>query len=353
MTKFDIKLIKRVIDRLKDIDKKLLLDYHIVLLPDFFIDHFLTFDEFEVNIPKIENIYKQGGGNIPGIKQKISQGGNASNTALALAKLGLSSHLICRTDELGLYLLDYFLGRNGVDLSGVKIDGQLAITAALEFGKKHTNIMIGDAGSVTDFSFDILTEKDKELISKSDMLCVTNWNLNKRGTDLAENVFKYAKKFNIKTFFDTGDPSSRKNEIPDLTNNVLANPNLDILGLNEVELSYYSGFEIKSIDDAIKAINSLKKKVNARIDLHTANFSCSTNEKFTFIPTINIENKYRSTGAGDIWNAGNIFADILKFNVDERLFFANSIAAYYISSPEPLPPDIKDITSFISNLIKL
>ena len=353
MIKFDIKLIKRVIDRLKDIEKKLLLDYHIVLLPDFFIDHFLTFDEFEVNIPKIENIYKQGGGNIPGIKQKISQGGNASNTALALAKLGLSSHLICRTDELGLYLLDYFLGRKRVDLSGVKIDGQLAITAALEFGKKHTNIMIGDAGSVTDFSFDILTEKDKELISKSDMLCVTNWNLNKRGTDLAENAFKYAKKFNIKTFFDTGDPSSRKNEIPDLTNNVLANPNLDILGLNEVELSYYSGFEIKSIDDAIKAISSLKKKVSARIDLHTANFSCSTNEKFTFIPTINIENKYRSTGAGDIWNAGNIFADILKFNVDERLFFANSIAAYYISSPEPLPPDIKDITSFISNLIKL
>ena len=89
MTKFDKSLVKRVIDRLKDIDKKLLLNYHIVLLPDFFIDHFLTFKEFEDDIPKLKNIYKQGGGNIPGIKQKISQGGNASNTALALAKLGL------------------------------------------------------------------------------------------------------------------------------------------------------------------------------------------------------------------------------------------------------------------------
>jgi len=353
MTKFDKKLLKRVLDRLKDIDKKLLLNYHIVLLPDFFIDHFLTFSEFEDNIPKLENIYKQGGGNIPGINQKISQGGNASNTALALAKLGFSSHLICRTDEFGLYLLNYFLGRKGVDLSGVKTDGKLAITTALEFGKKHTNIMIGDVGSVSDFSFDILNEKDKELISKSDMLCVTNWNLNKMGTDLAENAFKFAKKYNIKTFFDTGDPSSRKNEISSLINNVLANPSLDILGLNEIELSYYSGIEIKSADDAINAINLLRKIVSARIDLHTANFSCSADERFTFIPTPNIENKYRSTGAGDIWNAGNIFADILKFENDERLFFANSVACFYISSLEPLPPDIENITSFISNMIKL
>ena len=123
MTKFDKSLVKRVIDRLNDIDKKLLLDYHVVLLPDFFIDHFLNFNEFEEDIPKLENIYKQGGGNIPGINQKISQGGNASNTALALTKLGFSSHLICRTDEFGLYLLNYFLGRKGVDLSRVKTDG--------------------------------------------------------------------------------------------------------------------------------------------------------------------------------------------------------------------------------------
>jgi sugar/nucleoside kinase (ribokinase family) len=352
MTKFDKLLVKRLIDRLKDIDKKLLLDYHIVLLPDFFVDHFLTFSEFKNSISKIENIYKQCGGNIPGIKQKISQGGNASNTALALSKLGFSTHLICKTNEFGLYLLDYFLGRNGVDLTSVKTNGNLAITTALEFGKNHTNIMIGDPGSVSDFSFEILDEKDKKLITKSDMLCVTNWNLNKRGTKLAENVFKLAKKYNKRTFFDSGDPSSRKNEIPNLIKNVLSNPNLDILGLNEVELSYFSGIKIKSIDDTKKAIKTLKKKVSARIDLHTAKYSCSADEKLTCILTPGIEYKYRSTGAGDIWNAGNIFADILKFENDERLFFANSVACCYISSKEPLPPNIENITNFIYNIQK-
>ena len=350
MTIFDKSLIKIVIDRLKDINKKSILDYHIVLMPDFFIDHFLTFGEFEDNISKIEKIYKQGGGNIPGIKQKISQGGNASNTALALAKLGFSSHLICRTDQFGLYMLNYFLGKNGVDLSCVKTDGKLAITTALEFGEKHTNIMLGDVGSVSDFTFEILDEKDKELISKSDMLCVTNWNLNKMGTELAIKAFQFAKKHNIRTFFDSGDPSSRKNEIPLLINNVLSDSNLDVIGLNEIELSYYSGIEIKTFDDVIKAINVIKTKVSARVDVHTANFSYSSNGKLNFIPTLDIDKKYRSTGAGDIWNAGNIFADLLEFEDDERLFFANSVASYYISCPEPLSPDIVNIIRFISNI---
>mgnify|MGYP005838861481 CR=1 FL=1 len=350
MVQSDKLLIKRVLNRLKEIDKKSLFDYNVVLIPDFFIDHFLILNEFKDSISKIEKIYKQGGGNIPGISQKISQGGNASNTALALTKLGCSSHLICRTDEFGLYLLNYFLGRNGVDLTRVKTDGRLAITTALEFGKKHTNIMIGDPGSVSDFSFEILDEKDKELISNSDMLCVTNWNLNKMGTDLALNAFRFAKKYNIKTFFDSGDPSSRKNEIPILIKKVLANPNLDILGLNEIELKYYSGMKIKKINDIKKALNLLKKKIKARIDLHTANFSCTANEKIILISTPNLDNKYRSTGAGDIWNAGNIFADLLNFEHDERLFFANSMACCYISCPESTPPDLEKIKKFISNM---
>ena len=187
----------------------------------FFLDHFLMLNEFENDFSRIKEILFQGGGNIPGITQKISQGGNSANTALALARLGLSPHLICRTDKLGFHLLEYFLEKNSVDISHVKTDGKLAITTALEFGEKHTNVMIGDTGSVSDFSFDLLDEKDKDLISKADMVCVTTWNLNKNGTDLAKRVFELAKKHNTRTFFDTGDPSPRKEDIPTLINNVL------------------------------------------------------------------------------------------------------------------------------------
>jgi len=338
----------KLLDKLRQLEKKKLVDFNVVLLPDFFVDHFLTMDEFETSVNRIKEIHLQGGGNLPGVLQKIHQGGNAANTALALAKLGIKSHLICRTDEFGLHILKYFLGKNGVDLSGVKTDGKLAITAAMEFGEKHTNVMIGDTGSVSDFAFDILDKKDLETISNSDMTCVLNWNLNKNGTEFARETFEFAKENSVKTFFDTGDPSPRRNEIPQLIKKVLADKNLDILGLNENELLHYSNIKTSSDEDVINAAVSLKEKIHARLDLHTANFSCTVDKKYTAVPTIKLSKIYRATGAGDAWNAGDIFAELLDFDYDERLLFANSVAGYYISSPEPAHPTLEKIMEFTS-----
>jgi len=340
----------RLLDNLKQIDKQKLKELHVVLIPDFFVDHFLFLDELESTFTKLKDIYQQGGGNLPGIKQKIHQGGNAANTALSLAKLGIKSHLICKTSEFGLDLLKYFLGRNNVDLSGVKTNGELAITTALEFGEKHTNVMIGDPGSVADFTFETLDEKDLELISNSEMLCVLNWNLNKNGTKLAKEAFRFAKQKNVKTFFDTGDPSPRKNDISELIKNVLTENNLDILALNENELSHYTNTQTYSDQEMVQSAMQLKNKINARIDLHTSRFSCTINKKTTIVPTQKTLHKKRATGAGDAWNAGDIFSELLNFEDDERLLFSNSIAEYYISSPTPIHPNLEEISGYISKI---
>ena len=339
----------RLLNRLKELDQDRLLDLHVTLLPDFFIDHLITLGEFENISNKIKDVYNQGGGNLPGFEQRIHQGGNAANTALALARLGVKSHLICRTNEFGLHLLKYFLGRHGVDLSGVKTDGKLAATAALEFGENRTNVMIGDTGSVSDFSFDVLDDKDLSVISNSDIVSVLNWNLNKMGTGLAREMFRFAKKHSKKTFFDTGDPSPRKDEISTLIDTVLTDKNLDVLGLNENELLHYTSINNISDEELIKAAISLKKKMHARVDLHTTDFACTVNTKPVVAPSLKLSKIYRSTGAGDTWNAGNIFGELLGFDDEERLLFANSSAAYYISSPEPIPPALNDVIEFIGN----
>ena len=338
----------RLLEKLNQIDVKRMPDFHVVLLPDFFVDHFLTMDKFERTFTRIQDIYMQGGGNVPGILQRIHQGGNAANTALALARFGIKSHLICRTDDLGLHLLQFFLGKSGVDLSGVKTDGKLAITTAMEFGKQHVNVMIGDTGSVSDFTFEILDENDLQTVSNSDIVCVVNWGLNKKGTGLAKDVFKFARKHAAKTFFDTGDPSHRKNEIPELTKNVLTDKSLDILGINENELLHYGDLtKAKNDKDIINAAVSLKKKIHARVDLHTANFACTVNKNCTVIPSLQLSKIYRVTGAGDTWNAGNLFAELLNFDDDERLLFANLVAGCYIASPDPIQPNLEKIISFI------
>ncbi|HUT00114.1 MAG TPA: carbohydrate kinase family protein [Candidatus Thermoplasmatota archaeon] len=340
---------KRLLQRLVGLERKKLSTFHVVLLPDFFVDHFVFFDTVEKTCNSIKTIAAQGGGNIPGVTQRIHQGGNAANTALGLARLGMSTHLICQTDPFGMHLLQYFLGKNGVDLSGVKTDGKVAITTALEFREHCSNIMIGDPGSAATFSFERLNDHDHELIASANLVGVTDWNLNRFGTDLAWKVFERARKYNVRTFFDSSDPSPRTHDIPEMIQKVLMNPNLDIFGLNENELRYYSNNTCKTQAEMISAIKSLKKKIPARIDFHTALFSSSVQRTVTVIPSISLRTVYRSTGAGDAWNAANIFADLLGFADDERLLFANIFAGVYISSPDILHPTIDTVINFMKN----
>ncbi len=342
---------KRLLQTLQSLDRKEISMFHVVMLPDFFADHFISLNTVEKTCNAVKTVAAQGGGNLPGIAQRITQGGNAANTALALARLGISAHLICRTDPLGGHLLQYFLGKNGVDLLGVKTDGNLAITTALEFEEHHANIMIGDPGSVATFSFELLNDHDRELIASADLVGVTNWNLNRFGTDLACNVFELAKKHGVRTFFDSGDPSPRVYDIPELINKVLTNHQLDIFGLNENELRYYSNSSNKTQEEMISAAVLLKKKIPARIDLHTSLFSGSIHNTFIVVPTMPLSTVYRSTGAGDAWNAANLFAELLGFADDERLLFANMFAGYYISSPDVVHLTIDMCINFIKNAL--
>jgi len=341
---------KKLIKTLKETDFQILNEYNVVLLPDFFIDHFIKLKNFENSYEKIKIIHEQGGGNYPESSQYITQGGNSANTALALSTLGVKPHLICKTSRFGLYLLEFFLGKEGVDLSCVKTNGKLAITTALEFEDNNSNVMIGELGSVSNFSYELLDDHDKKIISNSNMVCVTTWNLNKHGSTLAENIFKLAKKHGIKTYFDTGDPSPKKHEIRNLTEKILPDKNLEIVGLNENELKYYSNSETNTNEEIIDTAKKLKEKIHARVDVHTADFACSIKDKPVVVPSFKKTNIRRTTGAGDAWNAGNIFGELLNFDDDERLLFANSVAFCYITNPDPVHPTIQDIINLLGNI---
>ncbi len=347
----DQPLLGRLGRTLQNLDRSTLAKSHVVMLPDFFVDHFVSLESPKKTSNAIDTLVKQGGGNLPGCSQQISQGGNAANTALALARLGVSSHLICRTDQFGLHCLQFFLGRHQVDLSGVKTTGKLAITTALEFQKDHTNVMLGDPGSVADFSFELLDAHDHERLHSADIVGVVNWNLNSCGTELAQKVFEVVKKEGGKTFFDSGDPSPRIKDIPKLVQQVLRNPRLDIFGLNENELQHYSGTKARSQEGLVDEVVALKKQMTARIDLHTARFSCSMGKAPTVVPTISYPTIYRSTGAGDAWNAADLFAELFGFEDDERLLFANISAGCYTSTREPIHPTLDVVLNFIKKML--
>ncbi|MEM4246034.1 MAG: carbohydrate kinase family protein [Candidatus Bathyarchaeia archaeon] len=324
-------------------------------MPDLFIDHFVSYPgDYRSFKRDLERVVRQGGGVILRVRQTIAKGGNAVNTALALSRLGGEAKLILRTDETGLALLRHFSRGENIILDHVKSDGRMAASTLLEFkiGRKVVNVMLGDQGSVIDFGPEFLTDEDFEAIRDADYVGVFNWSENSRCEELASKVFSYAKEHGrARTFFDPGDPSTRPRRIKSLFTNLLEKGLIDAIGLNENEFSwlfrYIRSGTRRGLKENLKfyreSIPLLFEKTGSRIDLHAASYALSYNGRsISFAPSF-IVKPIRSTGAGDTWNAANMFGDSINLPPVQRLLFANAAAGLYISSLSPNPPTLKDV----------
>jgi len=336
-------------------------DFSTVVMPDFFIDRFVAFPgDPEQFSTAVTDVAERKGGNIHGIKQVELRGGNAANTAAALASLGAKVYPIITTDALGLHLLKFYLHPLGVDLSHVKCDGKVSLTTAFElsYGGERVNVMMGDLGSLPAFGPKKLTERDFRLLREANYVGVFNWAATHRfGTSLAETVFRYVREEGkAKTYFDSGDPTPNLESIPKLFRNVLQTRLLDVLSVNENEAFQYA----RHLDDKVRHLKSkldhfevakecariLSKHLNARVDLHTTAFAGSfTHNDETIVPAFQVK-ALRSTGAGDAWNSGNIYGDGLQLPDSCRLTLANAVAAYYVSNSIAEHPTLPRLIKF-------
>jgi len=337
--------------------------FNVVVMPDFFIDRLVTYPGKAEQMSKaIAEVAGHFGGNIHGVKQIELRGGNAVNTAAALAALGANVFPVIKTGPLGLHLLRFYLEPFGVDLSHVKANGEVALTTAFELtheGEK-VNIMMGDLGSLPSFGPRDLSEEDFQLLTEADYACVFNWaSLHKWGTELADTVFRYVReKGKAKTYYDTGDPSPNREKIPKLVKKILLGKIIDIFGVNENEAFMYASClnpKVKGLskklehhDLAKECAKILAKHMSARVDLHTSAFAGSFfKDNEVFVPAFNVS-ALRSTGAGDAWNAGNILGDALGLPDSCRLTLANAVAAYYVSSSAAEHPTLPKLIEFCS-----
>jgi sugar/nucleoside kinase (ribokinase family) len=310
-------------------------NFKVVVMPHFCIDSFINYNKDFNSLSKdLRKIKNQGGGNIRA-KHNMVRGGKAANVASALSSLGIKTYLISKTNKQGLSLLREFYKNKAVNLSLIKTNGSLAITTAIEL--KKTNIMISDPGSTIDFGGNIIKEEDEKIIKNSDLVYISDWGLNDKGTDLTKKVFTLAKKNNVKTFFDPGDSSSKKEEVKEikkLRQNILEKKLVDFLSVNEGEVKKFGGLK--------------KLKQTTNIELHTSKYSKTISEKSSSgkMPVFNIKPK-RFTGAGDSWNSGKILGELLKLDPKLKLILANAVSAYYMSSEDGSHPTIKELILFL------
>jgi sugar/nucleoside kinase (ribokinase family) len=341
--------------------------HNVIVMPDFFYDRLISLDCNAARFSSvITDITDRKGGSIDGVEQTDIRGGNAINTASALAALGVNVTPIVCTNKLGLQQLKFYLEKYRVDFSHVKIAEKASLTTALELKTENgkANIMLRDLGALADFGPSDLTDRDYELIENTDYICLFNWaGTRKYGTALAEAVFRRVKaKGKGKTYYDTADPTPNRDKIPELMNNVLKTSQVDVLSLNENEAICYASQLNDEISEqrgkrrfdklAMEAARVLAKHLSARIDLHTTVFSATfTEENEVVVPAFKVE-ALRATGAGDAWNAGNILADANALSDECRLALANAVAACYLSDPEGSHPTRQKLTQFIEEATK-
>ena len=219
--------------------------------------------------------------------------------------------------------------------------------------------MLRDLGSLSNFQSLYLNNKDYSTIENADYVCLFNWaGTRKHGTELAQQIFSRVKRNGRgKTYYDTADPNSNADKIPELVNKVLRADFIDILSVNENEAISYACFfdkQIKekngkknSIETSLNAARFLAKKLAARIDLHTSKLSATiTKKKEVYTKTFKIKPR-KITGAGDVWNAGNIIADANSLSDTNRLILANALSACYIMDPKNKYPTKEALIEFI------
>jgi sugar/nucleoside kinase (ribokinase family) len=337
---------------------------NVVVMPDFFHDRLISLDyDLHSFSSVMAEITERKGGSIDGIAQTDVRGGNAVNTASALAALGVNVTPIACTNKLGLHQMKFYLRKYRVDFSHVKVAEKASITTALEFKTENgkTNVMLRDLGSLADFGSSDLTDSDYDLIENADYVCLFNWaGTRKHGTALAETVFGRVKtRGKGKTYYDTADPTPNRDKIPELMRNVLKTSKVDVLSLNENEAVTYASLlsdEInvqkgkRRFDElAMEAARVLAKRLSARIDLHTTVFSATfSHDREVVVPAFKVKT-LRATGAGDSWNAGNIVADANAISDECRLALANAVSAYFLSDSEGSHPTRRELVKFLEN----
>lgn len=330
-----------------------------VVMPDFFLDYVLGYpgrlDELASSLSKVA---ERGGGNLLGWRHLVGRGGNASNVVAQLARLGCDVVPIVETSELGKLMLEYFL--KGVDLSHVKTTGSMARTLSFEaeHSDRRVNVMISDPGSLSDFGPEKLSEEDKAAISEADFVCVLNWNQNLKGTDLAEKVFGLAKKSGkAVTFFDPGDPEIRKGEIMGLNERVLTKGLVDVLSVNENELMHLAEgvagdtSEVEGAEGPLFGAAGVFSMLMPRVDLHTPEFSATFVDGQRLRVACAKIKPVKVTGAGDVWNAADIYAQGIGLEHRERLVFANAAGAAYLQKTGLEPPSMDEIVGMIDTVV--
>jgi len=316
------------------------------VLPDFYLDVIINPRmPYEKLVSEFDSVYKRGGGNLLGPKVQFIPGGNGGNVAISFAGLGAKSFFLSKTSPLGKVLIDFYMLPLGVNLI-TNQTGEMASSVIFEIpteGQKN-NVMLSSAGSVANFSSDVLTQDQWDTLTQSDVIVITNAQ-NLVLEDLAEGILNKIQGKGIISI-DFSDLTPHKHRIDAFHNKILSHPKRipDFIMGNENEFLLLSRDSASSPSLATKALSQDYPSI--KFGLHQAKHAelWQNGEKLADESCFEIQVLF-ATGAGDSWHAGFLSAYKMGFNYSDAIKFANAVAGYKISTGKVAT--LRELYSFV------
>lgn len=326
--------------------------FTVSVLPDFFFDRILP-------LPSLRGLFKQaeakaaaGGGSLRGYGQTEIRGGNASNLAVALAALSVNTRLYCIGDHHVLGMLTDRPKNCELRL----IPGQPGFTVALEFPfrRRIANVMISDVGDLAHFDGKNFNSQDIACLKKSDAVALVNWSANLRGNELARRVFSLSGRKRRLNFLDPADLAGAEKRIGPLARMIADEGLIDVLSLNENEARIITkrlGLGRLPLNyrahEVLAAAAKLHDELRVTVDIHTPVGSASASGGERGWESAAARVRGFVTGAGDVWDAGDIVGHLMNFSTRERLRFANANAYLYLASRKARLAGLKEVMYFM------
>lgn len=254
---------------------------------------------------------------------RIKLGGSAANTAFALAKLGAKVHFYGAVgkDFMGDFC-EKELKKAGVKAQLVRVDAPTGITSAIEFKGTRTMFTYRGANEFLDTT---------PISLRGQWLHVSGyWHLTKLRPEIGK-LLKTAKERGMRTSFDVGSWNRDWRESRYILD-AIERGHLDYIFLNEQEITALTGMELGD------AIETLRKHTTIGLHMGRRGAKIITKDSEIYTPAWEKIVVRYTTGAGDTWNAGFIWALLKTGDLRKAAKLAMDIVEWYVQEGKIVTP---------------
>ncbi|MFC4213576.1 ribokinase [Pedobacter petrophilus] len=299
----------------------------------------LVIGSYNVGLSVIGDKIPSLGETIMGSRFDMGPGGKGSNQALALARLGADLKFMCciGDDTFGKDALALFKKENlATDAVKVIDDCHTGVGLILIDNKGHNAIGVV-AGANSHLTIADL-HANKQLFEEADFLLIQLEN----NLDVVEEAIRIGHSTNTTVVFNPAPAQAIKPEILAL---------VDYITPNETEASIISGIAVTDLESAYAAADALisKGSKNVIITLAECGSILLSQDKKQHFPAKKVKS-IDSTGAGDAFNGGLVYALSTNQPIEDAIDFASKVAALAVTKIGTVAglPTLTEVNNFNS-----